>query len=366
MRRGTFEIWVVAALGCLTLMWVFPGEETVPYHVGYALFALSFGLAPWTVQQTAGALIGYTALSGFVLVLRAQNEVIAWEETAEIPLMLTLVLLMVWLVRRREKALEEITWLSEQERLEARARDLLTRRSSHEMRSPLTISRGYLELLRARPRDPSEAEELQIVAEELERLTRVCDRLVRAFQVHGDIAVTPVDLDAMLAETLRRWSTVADREWVLQSAGGVIPGSPERLRAALDTLIENAVRYTEVGDVVRLRSLREPGGAWVRLSVADSGPGLTDEQADRINSTPALLRDPADHEVDRDALSQTGLGMGIVLEVVERRGDRLQAARAPEGGAELTLVLPAATPAAHVLPVPAAPTSTTWPVGQTA
>jgi signal transduction histidine kinase len=366
MRRGTFGIWVVAALVCITAMWVFPGEETVPYHIGYALFALCFGLSPWSAQQTAGALIGYTAASGLVLLLRARDAVIAWEETAEIPLMLTLVLLMVWLVRRREHALAEVTLLSEQERVEGRARELLTRRTSHEMRSPLTISRGYVELLRARPRAPGEAEELRIVDEELDRLTRVCDRLVRAFKLHGDIAPTPVDLDSMLTETLRRWSTVANRNWVLCAGGGVVPGSPERLRAALDTLIENAVRYTGVGDTVRLEAVREPGGRWVRLSVADSGPGLSDEQVERINSTPALLSDPAGSEPDRDELSQTGLGLGIVLEIVERRGGRLHAARAAEGGAELTLVLPAAAPGAHFAARAASLSPEEWVAGQTA
>lgn len=340
MRRGTFWVWVAAALVCITFMWTFPGQETVPYHIGYALFALCFGLSPWTVRQTAVALIGYTVASGLVLLLRARDEVIAWEETAEIPLMLTLVLLMVWLVRRREKAIEEVTRLSEQERLEARSRELLTRRASHEMRSPLTISRGYVELLRARPREVGEAEELQIIEEELGRLTRVCDRLVRAFRLHGEIVSRPVDLDTMLTETMRRWSTVAEREWVVEPFGGVVPGSAERLRAALDTLIENAIRYTQHGDTLRLHTSRDAG--WVRITVADSGPGLSDEQVERINNTPALLQDPDGHDVDRDELSQTGLGLGIVLEIVERRGGRLHAGRSREGGAELTLILPLA------------------------
>jgi signal transduction histidine kinase len=276
---------------------------------------------------------------------------------------------MVWLVRRREKALEEVTWLSEQERIEGRARELLTRRTSHEMRSPLTISRGHVELLRARPRDPDEAEELRIVEEELDRLTRVCDRLVRAFQLHGDIATRLLDLDAMLVETVRRWSTVADRNWVLNASAGTVPGSPERLRAALDTLIENAVRYTEPGETVRVAGSRDPGGRWVHLSVADSGPGLSAEQIDRINSTPALLRDPTEHDLEGDALSQTGLGLGIVLEIVERRGGRLHAARAHEGGAELTLVLPARVPAVHVSTAPAGvrvPPASGWVADQTA
>lgn len=366
MRRGTFEIWVVAAVVCIAVMWTFPGEETVPYHIGYALFALCFGLSPWTVRQTAVALIGYTAASGLVLLLRARDDVIAWEETAEIPLMLALVLLMVWLVRRREKALEEVTWLSEQERLEGRARELLTRRTSHEMRSPLTISRGYVELLRARPRDAGEAEELRIVEEELDRLTRVCDRLVRAFRLHGDIATLPVDLDAMLADTVRRWATVADRHWVLECAGGTVPGSPERIRAALDTLIENAIRYTDVGDTVRLHASREAGARWVRLSVADSGPGLSDEQVQRINSAPALLHDPRGQDLDRDALSQTGLGLGIVLEIVERRGGRLVAGRAHEGGAELTMVVPAAMPGPHAAPVALSGPAAAWVADQPA
>lgn len=341
MPRRTFGIWIAVALACVACMWLFPGEETVSYHIGYAAFALSFGLAPWSVGETTVALVGYTFASGLVLVMRAAADVVAWEETAEIPLMLTLVLLMVWLVRRRQKALDELTRLAAIERLEIRSRELLTQRTSHEMRSPLTISRGYVELLRSRTREPHEDEELAIVSEELERLTRVCERLVRAFSVQGESDRSSLDVDELLHETARRWSTVADREWVVEATAGTIEASAERLRACLDTLIENAVRYTAPGDTVRLLASADPVSQLLRIGVADSGPGLSDEQVRRINASPSLLRDPTLARHVRDELSQTGLGLGLVLEIVERRGGRLEAGRAREGGACLTMVVPA-------------------------
>lgn len=345
MPSRTLGPWLVVAGLCAGSMWFFTGQETVPYHVGYATFALAFGLAPWTVVQTTVSLLAYTVISGAILLVRASAGVIAWEETAEIPLMLALVLLMVWLVRRRQRALDDLTVAAARERVESHARELLTQRTSHEMRSPLTIARGYVEMLMARDPVPEERADLTIIQEELDRLTRVCERLVRSMGLQGDPERTALDMDRILRHTVDRWSTVADRCWVTTASPLHLEASPERLRVCLDTLIENALRYTTTGDTIRVFAVSDPWGETVRVGVADSGPGLSDEQVAHVNCAD---QPGVDHPASRDDLSQTGLGLGLIMEVMSRRGGRLVAARAPEGGALLTMVIPRGGGAAEV------------------
>jgi signal transduction histidine kinase len=337
LPRTTFLQWLVVAALCTFMMWARPGEETAPYHVAWAAFALLYGLAPWPTWQTSGGLGAFTVVTGAILVHRAATAVIPWQEIAEVPLMLLLMLLMVWHVRRRQLALADVTVLAAREREESRSRELLTQRTSHEMRSPLTIARGYLEVLMGRPRDPEELAELRTVDEELARLTRVCERLVRQLRVHGDVEQTAFDADAVLVQAVRRWSTVADRNWVVSAHAGTIHGSTERLRACLDTVIENAIRYTGPHDTIRVFGSRDAVASTTSIGVADSGPGLSKDLVEAVNGAQGPGR-PLERV--RDELSQTGLGFGLVLEVLGRRGGLLRLGRAPEGGALITMVSP--------------------------
>ncbi|HET7397216.1 MAG TPA: HAMP domain-containing sensor histidine kinase [Intrasporangium sp.] len=333
----TFLAWLPAAGAGALFMWLMPGSETVPYHLAWGAFALLYGLAPWRDLLTVLGLTGFTGATGAVLLSRAATGVVAWEETAEIPLMLLLMLLLVWHVKRRQRALAALTVLADREREEARGRDLLTQRTSHEMRSPLTIARGYVEVLRSQPHGQEEAAELEIIDEELARLTRVCERLVRSIAVHGDPEPRLLDLDSLLVQTVQRWSGVADRVWVVEPGAGTATGVEERLRAFLDTLVENAIRYTTHGDTIRVFGTRDVATATVALGVADSGPGLSPALVEALNGARDVARSVA---AMRDELSQTGLGLGLVLDIAARRGGWVRAERAPEGGAKIALVSP--------------------------
>jgi K+-sensing histidine kinase KdpD len=334
VRKNLYRPWLALATACTLLMWFSPGEETVPYHVAWVGFALAYGLAPWTTRQTATGLALFTVATGAVLVVRAASDVIAWQETTEIPLMSLLVFLLAWHIRRHQSVLAAVTVMAEREREESRARERLIQRTSHEMRTPLTIARGYIEMLRAKEGDGERLSDLAVVDEELDRLTRVCQRLVRAIRIQGHGDVERVDVDAMLRQTAERWGAVADRDWVVDAHAGNVHVSPERLRACLDTLIENALRYTTEGDTIRLLGLRDPSGKTFQVGVADAGSGLSDDQVAVINDG-SRAEDRA--QVPRDELSQTGLGLDIVMAVVTDMGGRLVAARAPEGGALLLM-----------------------------
>ena len=138
---------------------------------------------------------------------------------------------------------------------------------------------------------------------------------------------------------------MAPRDWCADAAAGPIVCSEERLRACLDTLVENAVRYTSRGQTIRVFARREQG--YVVLGVSDGGSGLSQDRVAAINHPDEL--DPAG-PLPTDARSRTGLGLSLVREVVESRGGGLAAGTGPEGGAMVTLHLPYVAPAARTAP----------------
>ncbi|MDQ1537367.1 MAG: two-component system, OmpR family, sensor kinase [Actinomycetota bacterium] len=328
-------------------MVMMPAEETIPYHLGWAGFALAFALGTWSRRQLVAALAWYTFATGVVLIRSWLVGNISWDETTEIPLMFLLALLMVWNVLRRQGALTEVRRLAEREVQTSHDRERLTQLTSHELRTPLTIARGYVELIQARAVEPEDLQDLLVVVDELDRLSRVSDRLIRMIRLQDGATSELVDIDAILAQSLERWRVVAVRNWVLDTDAGQAQGSPERLRTGIDTLVENAIRYTSVGDTIRLVGSR--GAHHVAVAVFDSGAGLTDQQMAAINSegqpSPSESTTRAGMTAGScaplvDPLAGTGLGLSIVRQVVHARGGTLRASRAPQGGAALTMSLP--------------------------
>jgi len=354
-RHRMVLVWSVFAALCSAAMIALPGSETVPYHIAWAAFALCFGLEQWSPRSTWVGLGVFTFVTGAILVYRVMTNVLEWQETTEIPLMLLLMALMIWHVRRRQQALSDLTVNAARERADSTMRELLTLRTSHEMRSPLMISRGYLEMLMDRTPPGEDLADLQVVDEELERLTRVCERLVRSMRVGSDLEVTEVELDSVLHQTAERWSAVAQRNWKVESSALTLHCSSERLRACLDTLIENALRYTAHDDDTVLLYARPMRDA-IALGVADSGRGFTTEML-RSAAGQDLLGGVLDGV--RDDLSQTGLGLSLVRDVATRRGGWVQLGVSAWGGADVAMILPV-RPAVPALPV-ARPTTVIAP-----
>jgi signal transduction histidine kinase len=332
-----FWPWVILGSLCTLLMWMLPGEETVPYHLAWIGIATAYGLETWPRFRTVFSIATFTVATGAILVVRAATGVIAWQETAEIPLMSILMLLMVWHVLRRQLALAALTEMVDRERSRATQRERLSRMTSHEMRTPATIAMGYVDLLLVQEQDSDRRADLEVVIDELERLILASDRLVRMLWIPDQDGLQEVDLDGLLADTAERWSVLADRDWKVTSSSGLQYCSLDRIRACLDTLIENAVRYTNEGDVVRLISFVRDGHLMV--GVADSGPGLEPGVAASINE----MREDASVAATftaADPKAQTGLGLGLVREAVAARGGKILAGRSDDGGASVLMVLP--------------------------
>lgn len=343
MRRyPLLALWLAAAVLETASMVMAPGSETVAYHLIWIGLALAHDREVWPWRITVVAVVATTTITGFVMVMRVWEGVLQWEETTEIPLMTTLLLLVLWNSRRRHEANAALRLVHRRDRRRAALRVRLSRLTSHEMRTPATIAQGFTDLLLARETGEQGRHDLHVIRTELNRLVLASDRLVRMMRMPEMDGLSPVDLTDLLEDTAARWHVVAERQWVVEADPILFSCSTDRIRACLDTLIENAVRYTDVDDTVRV--IGRADGDLVLVGVADAGPGLTPEMATAINQSPAVV-DPYELESrpSSDPLSQTGLGLHLVREVAAARGGRLVAGRSADGGALLLMALPAAS-----------------------
>ncbi|MBB1482773.1 HAMP domain-containing histidine kinase [Tessaracoccus sp. MC1865] len=337
LRSRLFLPWLALATVCALWMWFVPTFEVVPFHLVWVGFALAYGFEAWDLLPTVLAAVGVSLITGAILVYRASTGHVAWAETTEILLMLMLAGLVVWHVQRREAALTMAGALADRAAQSSARRLRLARLTSHEMRTPLTIAQSYVEMTLDGQEHTDVRERLEVVHDELRRLARASDRLLRMIQLSDLLERMPVDVDALLRETAHRWASVADRNWMVDSDAGTVTLSAERIRGCLDTLIENAVRYTHKDDTVRLAASTNAGSLW--LGVADAGRGFDAALAAAVNARQPHIAHLPPVAGDLD-LSQTGLGIALVQEIVESRGGRVLVGRSHEGGALVLLILP--------------------------
>ncbi|HQR26824.1 MAG TPA: HAMP domain-containing sensor histidine kinase [Nocardioides sp.] len=337
-RHHLFVPWLVLAGACAALMWLSPGEETIPYHIAWIGLALAYDREVWALRPTLVATGIFTVVTGGALLVRAAEGVVGWQETAEIPLMTALLVLVIWNVRRRQSAMVSLSRLAARDRARAAMREQLSRLTSHEMRTPATIAHGYTELLLSRETDPERRNDLQVVQSELGRLVLASDRLVRMIRMPEDVQRVPVDLRALLTEVVDRWRVIAERTWVVDADSLRFLCSPDRVRSCLDTLVENALRYTDSGGTVRVVGRRT--GDLVLVGVADSGPGLDPGLARALNDPVPGAPPNLDPYLAEDPKAQTGFGLTLVRDAAVARGGRLVAGRSVEGGALLLMAVP--------------------------
>lgn len=198
--------------------------------------------------------------------------------------------------------------------------------ASHELQSPLTSLRARFEVNLAAPREPNwrsgEAEALVEITE----MQRLVDDLLTLARLEDNGTVrqlVPVDLDDVVlreAERLRGLGRV-DVD-VRRVSGGQVVGDPDQLRRAIRNVVDNAERYAnrEVSIAVAETD------AMVEVRIADDGPGIPVEHAERIFERFARLDDAR----VRDGAS-TGLGLAITREIVEVHGGRVVVETATSG-----------------------------------
>jgi signal transduction histidine kinase len=262
-------------------------------------------------------------------------------ELTEVPLMAAVFVAMVVHARRRQAALAQVRrYAAEQARLREKERDFL-RDASHLLRTPVTVARGYTELLQAGATEDQARADAAVVLRELDSVSRISSRLLllTASQLSELLVPAGLDADALLRQVQQRWQPTTSRSLEVISTGRCpLVGDEALLESALDALVENALRYTAPDGCVRLGAVAD--GSTVVLQVTDDGAGIPAE------ALPTAFERRWRHPGLADERAGTGLGLAIVKAIAEAHGGTAAIRSTLGGGTSVVLTLPVAAPPA--------------------
>lgn len=305
----------------------------------------SIGLAAEALSDWRGvSIVLAAALMGWFLAWRISSPIVALTEQARrvalgkhefeapkssLPEVATLAAAISG-IAQRERKLDD---LDGERRQMLRA---LARRLSHQLRTPLSILRLRLDDLED-PDLPSEQRALvaDIVSRQIDLLDELGDQLAPMDPMRWELAQAPVDLSAVVARVVARYSPLA--RWggvsllVERVHRLVVVGDENLLEDALANVVQNAVKFTPHGGTIMVQIDITPDSATV--VVTDSGPGIQPGEL-------GLIRHSGVRGSAGSSAEGTGHGLALVADTLDRHGGHLELDSAPGGGAVVRLVLP--------------------------
>lgn len=223
---------------------------------------------------------------------------------------------------------------------------------SHELRSPLTTIAGFIETLQgpARADDNARIRFLDLMSQEAGRMERLIDDLLSLSKVEGDTRVRPraqVDLSDLMSRVIAMLSHhAAQRDVTVEMrdapAGLFVTGDEDQLTQVFRNLVENAIKYGDVGGTVSVAIERLPNAAGIQgaaasIAIRDEGPGIAKHHLPRL--TERFYR--VDDGRSRDK-GGTGLGLAIVKHIIQRHRGRMLIDSVEGSGSTFTVLLPEA------------------------
>lgn len=220
----------------------------------------------------------------------------------------------------------------------------LIRDVSHELRSPLARLRIAIELART-PDPPATDTTLDRIESEANRLEHMLRQTIELakLQMAAPLENEPVALKPLLEEIVANadfeGGTRGCRVLSTDIEAVSVMGDYEALYSALENVVRNALRYTKDGTSVEV-SLKRSSPDRVSICVRDRGPGLSEQECERVFEP--FYRTRSARAASNDGV---GLGLAIVRSAVERHHGSICARNREEGGLEIAIVLPFATAA---------------------
>jgi two-component system phosphate regulon sensor histidine kinase PhoR len=235
-------------------------------------------------------------------------------------------------------ALVDVTQLRQ---LESVRRDFVAN-ASHELRTPVASIRSAVETLQGAMDDPEAARSfLQMIARNATRLHQLVEDLLDLSRIESrELRLAPesMELGALADQMGRGFARQAQEKGIRIEVGEGreirVDADRRALEQVLGNLLDNAVKYCPPGSRIRVHAARE--GAYVRIHVADDGPGIAAEYLPRLFER--FFRVDAGRSRE---LGGTGLGLAIVKHLVEAMGGQVRAESEPGRGAEFSFTLPA-------------------------
>jgi signal transduction histidine kinase/CheY-like chemotaxis protein len=237
--------------------------------------------------------------------------------------------------------------MTDRARLEQAKSEFVTT-ASHELRSPLTSIKGFVELLARTSEGMSERQRefIDIILRSTDRLVELVNDLLDVARIDADrveLKLRPTDVGEAIREvTELMGARIAEKRQELRVH--VAPGlpaalaDPGRLRQVIANLLTNAHQYTPDDGIVEVGASADQG--WIQIWVGDSGVGMTPEQLEH-----------AFERFYRASVSGTGLGLSIVKSLVDLHGGDIEVDSAPGRGSTFRVRLPAAVPRPESPPV---------------
>lgn len=201
----------------------------------------------------------------------------------------------------------------------------------HELRTPITIIQGHLELM---GNDPQEQQQtLDIVFDELERMNRLIKDLVLLAKSERSDFLEPeiLNISSFVQEIYTKATGLASRKWLLENtATGTIIGDRQRLTQALMNLVQNAIQYTTENDEIVIGSTRVNN--LIHIWVKDTGEGID------INDQPKIFQRFFRGSNHRSEGS--GLGLSIVKRIANAHKGSVELVSEKNLGSTFTIILP--------------------------
>ncbi|HET9848758.1 MAG TPA: HAMP domain-containing sensor histidine kinase [Candidatus Dormibacteraeota bacterium] len=211
--------------------------------------------------------------------------------------------------------------------------------ASHELRTPLTTIRGNIGLLMKREDITTEdrTAALHDIASESERMSRLVQDLLTLARADAGyhLEKVPLDLQPILQDVTRQAQKIqpARRVDLLDGQSATVHANADAIKQLLWILIDNAFKHTNDGGHIQLTL--QPGNQWTSLVVSDDGPGIPQQDVERIFER--------FYQSDAARTGEgTGLGLAIARWIAHEHGGRVFAGNNPQGGARFTVQLPVA------------------------
>ncbi|MBI2723501.1 MAG: HAMP domain-containing histidine kinase [Chloroflexi bacterium] len=202
--------------------------------------------------------------------------------------------------------------------------------SSHELRRPLAVLRGNLEVLASGALPADEREQVTAETEaESRRMSQILADLLLLSQVDAKqiLELAPVELgDVLTGVAERERQRFPQREIIVDARGSpiVVAADEQRLRQLVENLVENAARYSEPSTPITLRARND--GRYAVTEVEDGGPGMTEDEARH-----AFERFWRGSRSRRQFGDGSGLGLAIVRHIAEAHGGGVALTSSPTG-----------------------------------
>lgn len=216
--------------------------------------------------------------------------------------------------------LEEVQELYEELKILESIKTDIIRIASHDLKNPLSVIRGYLELMRMDSDDltTEHQEFVEVMMRSIKRMQNILEDILSLERINEQTSAEPVELNALVERAIKDYESQAQQKeqtltTTLTEKTVIIQGSQAQLYEAINNLVGNAIKYTPPGGEIHVKL--EANSSQVHFSVEDNGYGIP--EASQAKLFQPFYRAKAE---GTEHIEGTGLGLHLVKNVIERHG----------------------------------------------